>query len=163
MRIKYSKVQSIVSNKIHIKSISSQETYSVRHPVLRTGKPLESCHMEGDDLDSTLHFGLYLDSSLIGVASFMGETNSIFQESKQSRLRGMAILKDFQGKGLGNILLNHAEKQLKNLDVSLIWCNARETAIPFYEKQGYQKHGIPFDIKEIGIHYVMFKKLQQKP
>ena len=44
---------------IQIKEIPSKETYSVRQPVLRKGKPIESCIFEGDDLATTHHFGLY--------------------------------------------------------------------------------------------------------
>lgn len=52
-----------------IQEIQSKETYIVRHPVLRKGKPLESCLFEGDDLETTHHFGLFLDSELIGIIS----------------------------------------------------------------------------------------------
>lgn len=39
-----------------IKKISSSETFLVRQPVLRAGKPLESCRFDGDDLEITHHF-----------------------------------------------------------------------------------------------------------
>jgi len=44
---------------IQIKEIPSKETYIVRQPVLRKGKPIESCIFEGDDLETTYHFGLF--------------------------------------------------------------------------------------------------------
>jgi hypothetical protein len=40
-----------------------------------------------------------------------------------------------------------------------MWFNARETAIGFYEKSKYQKVGDGFKIADIGIHYVLFKKM----
>ena len=35
-----------------IKKISSAETFSVKHPVLRKGKSMESCCFEDDDLEN---------------------------------------------------------------------------------------------------------------
>lgn len=48
---------------IEIKKITSYETMIVRHPVLRQGKPIETCHFEGDDLSSTYHLGLFLTTN----------------------------------------------------------------------------------------------------
>ncbi|GAL68931.1 hypothetical protein JCM19301_2950 [Jejuia pallidilutea] len=43
-----------------IMQICAKETYPVRHPVLRTGKPIETCAFNGDDLPSTMHIGLFI-------------------------------------------------------------------------------------------------------
>lgn len=142
-----------------IKKISSLETYPVRHPVLRAGRPLEDCRFDHDDLETTFHLGLFLDNVLIGVATFLQTQNNEFEESNQYQLRGMAILESFQGKGLGAILLSYGEKELKSKGIQLLWFNAREKAVPFYSKLGCSKKGNPFDIKGIGMHYLMFKKL----
>ena len=147
------------TSNLHIKKISSQETFPVRHPVLRAGRPLKDCVFEGDNLKTTIHFGLFENKQLLGVASFFKKNHFFFKETTQFQLRGMAILKDFQGKGLGQILLEFGENELKKQNIHYIWCNARIIAVPFYEKQGYQKKGVPFDIKGIGDHYVMFKKI----
>ena len=58
-----------------LKEITALDTYSVRHPVLREGKPLESCHFEGDNLQSTIHLGLYINCALIGVVSLFKNKN----------------------------------------------------------------------------------------
>lgn len=50
-----------------IKKIATAETYSVRLAVLRKGKSLESCRFDCDDLETSLHFGLYLSQELIGI------------------------------------------------------------------------------------------------
>ena len=47
-----------------IKKITSTDTFSVRHPVLRSGKPLESCHFDGDILATTSHYGLFLNQEI---------------------------------------------------------------------------------------------------
>jgi ribosomal protein S18 acetylase RimI-like enzyme len=142
-----------------IKNISAKETYLVRQPVLRHGKPIESCHFEGDDLPTTHHFGLFYDKRLIGVVSVFSIKNCIFNSPNQFQIRGMAILSEYQKRGFGEKLLHHCEAYIKSQNGTLIWFNARESAISFYEKSNYNKDGAPFSIPEIGPHFLMKKEI----
>lgn len=147
------------SPKITIRKISSEDTYPVRHPVLRRGRPLDSCQFEGDDLETTFHLGLFLDDGLVGVATYLKNTNPRFSEEFQYQLRGMAVLESEQGKHLGKALLNDGENQLKEMKIDRLWCNARIGASQFYMRNGYAIVGEAFDIPQVGIHYLMSKKL----
>ncbi len=140
--------------------IGALETFSVRHPVLRFGKPIESCHFEGDNLQTTKHFGLFYNNQLSGVISVFEAKNSLFEEENQFQIRGMAVLKQFQKKGFGVALLKHCENYIQNKKGSVIWFNARENAIGFYEKSGYMKRGDSFEIETIGRHFVLFKIIE---
>jgi len=71
----------------------------------------------------------------------------------------MASVKKAQGKGFGKLLLDEAEKTLKNQGVEILWCNARTVALGFYKKLGYQLVGNVFQVEQVGPHFVMFKKL----
>ena len=142
-----------------IKEISAFETIIVRHPVLRFGKPIESCRFEGDDLPTTSHFGLFYEDQLSAVISVFEEKSILFFEENQFQIRGMAVLEQHQKKGFGEALLKYCENQIRNNRVEIIWFNARQTAIGFYEKYQYQEIGDGFEIADIGIHYVLFKKL----
>jgi len=142
-----------------IKIIEADETHLVRHPVLRAGKPIESCVFKGDNLDTTIHTGIFVKDKLVGVCSFLKNNHNLIPATSQYQLRGMAILENFQGLGLGKTILNYSELQLKNKGINAIWCNAREIAVNFYKKNGYQTTGKPFNIKDIGLHYMMHKIL----
>ncbi|WP_125723624.1 GNAT family N-acetyltransferase [Flavobacterium ustbae] len=144
---------------ITIKEISSKETYAVRQPVLRNGKPIESCVFEGDDLQSTHHFGLFENEYLIGIISLFNKINTIFAAQNQAQIRGMAVLETHQKKGYGEALVKHCESYCNENQVDLIWFNARTAAVGFYKKMNYQTIGDAFDIKDVGEHYLMFKKL----
>lgn len=144
---------------MEIKKISSVETYPVRHEVLRKGKPIETCIFKGDDDEQTIHLGLFLDDQLVGIISVFKEQNNLFSETNQFQIRGMAVLEEFQGKGLGAKLVKEAEKNCINLNANVIWFNAREKAVPFYEKLDYKIIGDSFLIPEVGIHFVMYKKI----
>jgi GNAT superfamily N-acetyltransferase len=145
-------------SEIRIIEISAKETYAVRWPVLRQGKPVESCHFDGDDLTSTVHFGLYDDSGLAAVASVFTARHQYFQQEKQAQLRGMAVLDKHRQKGYGLALLEHAERYVSG-HADIMWFNAREVAVGFYTKSGYQTKGELFIISDVGVHYVMYKYL----
>jgi ribosomal protein S18 acetylase RimI-like enzyme len=145
---------------IEIRKISSHETLTVRHPVLRKGKPIESCHFDGDDLPTTKHFGLYENDKLEGIISLFKNNNPLFQDKFQAQIRGMAVLENNQGNGFGKALVEYSEKAVMLQNIDLIWFNARENAVGFYQKMGYEIIGNSFDIPDVGIHYVMWKKLR---
>jgi len=142
-----------------IKKIQAKDTYAVRHPVLRGGKPITSCVYNGDNLKTTIHLGLFLGEKLVGICSFFEIANPNILESSQYQLRGMAVLKVFQKKGLGVTLLKYGEDFLKNKGINIIWCNARKTALKFYKNNNYQIIGEPFKIEGIGLHYIIYKML----
>ena len=142
---------------IEIKKITAFESIIVRHPVLRPGRPIESCHFDGDDLLSTSHFGLFLENQLAGVISAFKAQNKLFSEENQYQIRGMAVLSEFQKKGFGEQLLQYCENEIRLKSGNLIWFNARETALGFYEKSGYEILGDPFEIPDVGPHYILFK------
>jgi GNAT superfamily N-acetyltransferase len=144
---------------IEINKITAFETIIVRHPVLRTGKPIATCHFEGDDLPTTSHFGLYLEKQLVAIISSFKVQNKLFTEENQYQIRGMAVLEEFQKRGFGEQLLHYCENEIRIKKGELIWFNAREKAVGFYKKSGYEVIGGQFEIPDVGPHYVLFKKI----
>ena len=130
----------------NIQEIPAIETFPVRHPVLRNGKPIESCHFDGDELETTKHFGLFFENSLVGVISIFKEKNQLFVEEKQFQIRGMAVLENHQKKGFGEALVHHVEHYIEKQNGAIIWFNARIIAIGFYKRLGYQIIGDAFEI-----------------
>lgn len=137
-----------------IQKISSKETFVVRHPVLRPGRPIETCRFDGDDLPTTHHFGYLEDGKIIGVATILQSTHANWPAENCFQLRGMAVLPEFQGKNIGAQLVQYIENELPSPKV--IWFNARISAKGFYEKLGYQSTGEIFEVPGIGPHVVMF-------
>ena len=140
-----------------IREIKPFETYSVRNEVLRKGKPIETCYFEGDNAETTMHFGLEHHTEIIGVVSVYQVNNKLFDAEIQFQIRGMAVLETHQHKGYGALLIERAEKYCFVKNASVIWFNAREKAVPFYKKKGYTSIGDSFEIPEVGTHFVMFK------
>jgi predicted GNAT family N-acyltransferase len=74
------------------------------------------------------------------------------------KMRQVAVDFPFQSKGVGSLMVKESEKIAKKLGFHLIELHARETAVPFYLKAGYEIKGEKF--KEVGIdHLYMFKNI----
>lgn len=73
------------------------------------------------------------------------------------KLRQMAVDTTEQGKGIGMELVNAADLYAVNFGKSRIMLHARETAIPFYEKLGYEVIGEP--LTEVGLPHRIMEKL----
>ena len=143
---------------LSIRKISSKETYEVRHPVLREGRPIEDCVFDHDDEPYTFHLGLYILDELLGVITYIKQDHPEFN-GNQYQLRGMAVLKGYRKRGFGNLLIEKGEEILIHRNASMVWCNAREIAVNFYEKHDFIKIGKPFVIPKIGLHFAMYKSL----
>jgi len=127
--------------------------------MLRPGRPLAECIFEGDDDDQTFHLGAFIENKLVSVASFYFDRHPEIDAPYQFRLRGMATLPEYQRRGLSKALLKMGFPIVKQNQCSVVWCNAREEAIEFYKKVGFETIGDKFDIPEIGPHFLMVKNI----
>ncbi len=142
----------------NITEIAALDTYSLRHPVLREGKPITTCQFIGDDLATTFHFGYFIENELIGVISLFKTAHNLFDQKDQYQIRGMAVIEKHRNKGIAKSLVLFCEDFCKNLKCNFIWLNARTSAIAFYEKLEYHKQGDLFEITNAGEHILMYKK-----
>ncbi|MEN0057604.1 MAG: GNAT family N-acetyltransferase [Bdellovibrio sp.] len=142
-----------------VKRISAADTLPLRQKVMKPFLTQGQCVNAGDDLATTLHFGLFHENQLITIASFMLESHPDFFAGYPYRLRGMATDQAFQGHGFGQKIVRFAMDYLQQQRCDLIWCNAREKAFPFYESLGFLYQGDFFDIPQIGPHKVMYHRI----
>lgn len=127
--------------------------------MLRPNGTMDDCVFQGDNDELTFHLGAFVEKKLVSVASFYFERNEIFPDPNQFRLRGMATLPDHQAQGLSSALLRTAFPVIKQNQCTLLWCNAREKAMGFYEKVGFVPTGDHFSIPNIGKHVLMSIKI----
>ena len=146
---------------MEIKEITAEDTHDQRHKILRPGRLRETCIFDGDNLPFATHFGAFDGRELVGIASVYPLNSSAFPEENQLQMRGMAVDTDQQRSGIGKRLVHAAEEYAKERHFSILWFNARVTAVPFYKKLGYEISGTEFEITDVGPHYVMFKRFPE--
>lgn len=71
---------------------------------------------------------------------------SLFIDIKtgEARFRKFATAVPWQGKGIGSALLAHTIEAAVQAGAKSIWCDARQSALPFYEKFGMGAEGEVF-------------------
>ena len=145
---------------IIIKKVCSKKLLDIRSKVLRNNSSHEYCEFDGDNKKSSIHIGAYKDDKLVGGISII-KNNSKHKDLKNCyQLRGMCVSDNFQNKGIGIKILKEAEKLCRNLNIDNIWMNARKKAANFYLRSNYIDLGIRYEIKGIGLHYFLYKKLK---
>jgi ribosomal protein S18 acetylase RimI-like enzyme len=75
------------------------------------------------------------------------------------QLRGMATDQKARGQGFAKKLMRHSLRYFSEKATELIWCNARVSAIGFYEQYGFVREGREFDIPGVGVHVLMRRTL----
>lgn len=136
--------------------IAAEETHELRRLVLREGRADAEVRFPQDDRPGAFHLGV-LDPGagrLVAVATLFPDETPWRPGQAAWRLRGMAVAPERQGSGVGRLLLDEALVQLRVRGATVLWANARDTAIPFYERLGMEVVGDGF--LEIGIpHHVV--------
>ena len=139
--------------------IIAPKLIELRHEILRPGFPPASASFEGDDDPLSWHMGAFEfgpSEKLLSCASFLP---SRWYGKPALRLRGMATRTNLQGKGIGTTLLQESEDMIvEHSETRLFWCDARESAISFYEKLGWAIASDVFEIETVGPHRKMVKQ-----
>lgn len=112
-----------------IRSITTEQTYPLRHSVLWPDKPFDYVKVENDA--EGYHFGAFLNDELVAVIS-------LFFNGEDSRFRKFAARPDCQRRGIGTLLLNHVITEAKRLGATTLWCDARLDAADFYRRFGME-------------------------
>jgi predicted GNAT family N-acyltransferase len=108
-----------------------QDALKIRTEVF-VGEQQISKELEFDGLDEeSIHFVSYDENHPIAA----GRLRTIDTTGKVQRI---CVLKDYRGKHIGNKIMHLIHETAKENGLNQLVLNAQESAIPFYEKLGYQ-------------------------
>jgi predicted GNAT family N-acyltransferase len=139
---------------------SIDEIYELRFNVLRPKQNPVKLHFPGDGAEppQTWHFGAFTsDGRTVACLTLFA---SEWEGQPAMQLRGMAVAEEVRGTGLGRQLLLTAQTAVADDPVAKDWrwwCNARTTAIGFYEKLGWEVASGEFMIEGVGPHKKMVR------
>ena len=80
-------------------------------------------------------------------------------ENKIGQIRFMAVEQNYQGKGLGKLIITSLEEKAKELKLNKIQLQARENAVSFYENNGYVMIEKTFLLWDQIQHFLMEKQI----
>jgi GNAT superfamily N-acetyltransferase len=119
-----------------IQPVAPAATYALRHAVLWPEKPL--AHVQLPDDAAGQHFGAFVAGELVAVISLFVEADGV------ARFRKFATDPAWQGRGLGTALLRHVLAAAQAQGAHALWCDARQSALPFYQRFGLAAEGAVF-------------------
>ena len=128
----------------------------MRSAVLRPKQRPEQLVYGGDALPGALHaVARDDDGTVVGIVSVSPEPHPGRPEAGDWRIRGMATDPAVRGAGVGAALLDFALAHARRNGGHRVWCNARTTAVGFYERFGMRTEGEEFLHGDNIPHYVM--------
>ena len=144
-----------------VELVDGEVTRELRRAVLRPSWPVGSV-MHGDGMPGVLHLAARPGpgAPVIGAAVVFPAAYPLHPDRPHAwQLRGMATAAEQRGQGVGSALLAEAIRQVDARGGALIWCQAREEAISFYARHGFQGEGDRFVHAETGIvHLHMWRE-----
>jgi N-acetylglutamate synthase-like GNAT family acetyltransferase len=126
--------------------------FYLRYQILRApwGQP-EGSEQTADEAQH-LHFAFFNEqNNVMGV----GRLDQINAQTAQ--IRFMAVDAPQQSKGIGKSLIHYMETEAKQKGIQQIIVHAREVALPFYQKLGYQLDGPSHLLFDEIQHFLMHK------
>jgi len=112
-----------------------------------------------------LEYDAYEDSSYFYLATYGGKPAGVARwrfTEKGIKMERFAVLKAYRKKGVGSALLQTMLTEIAqrpDAEGSLIYLHAQVTALPLYEKFGFQAKGEKFIEADIE-HYYMYKRAE---
>jgi predicted GNAT family N-acyltransferase len=110
-----------------------EKYYDLRWRILRAPWDQPRGSEKDEKEDGAIHVMVYeKDKIPVGV----GRVH--FNSAEEAQVRYMAVEEDQQGKGIGAIILKELERSAAQKGAKIIMLNARDNAVTFYEKYGYE-------------------------
>jgi GNAT superfamily N-acetyltransferase len=148
-----------MTNDYLVEEVPTAEVLVLRMSVLRDGTPSQDPRYAEDDTEGSVHLGIRESGILVACSTWLPRPWPLDQSAPATQLRGMAVAKHLQSKGLGRILLDAGISRAKSLDSTYVWARARDNALYFYERNGFKTIGEQFidDASGLGHHLVMLE------
>lgn len=140
---------------------STEEILPLRMSVLRDGTPSRDPRYAEDDHASTVHLVVRDDNGVIvATSSWLPRPFPPEPDSPAVQLRGMAVDKSLQSRGVGAVLLTAGIERARTLNATNVWARARDSALVFYERNGMAVVGDAFIDDATGMsHHLVIKRL----
>jgi len=159
--------------------IAPERAFTLRHEVLRPHQPLEematldSAEPEAVVIGAVDASGEVVATGTVsphpapeGLEKLLGMTGAAaalggsLAGLRAWRLRGMATRPDLRGGGVGTAVLGALLDHVADHGGGVLWCNARTSAVAFYERAAFRQFGDVWVDVRIGPHALMWRVVE---
>lgn len=148
-----------MTNDYLVEQVPTAEVLVLRMSVPRDGTPSQDPRYAEDDTEGSVHLGIRDSGVLIACSTWLPRPWPLDVDVPATQLRGMAVTKHLQSKGLGRILPQAGIDRAVSMGSTYVWARARDNALYFYEKNGFTTVGDQFidEATGLGHHLVMIE------
>lgn len=125
-----------MSERLEVSDADVDEILPLRARVLRVGTPSTDPRLPEDDAEGAFHLAGRRWGELVACVSFLPQDTPHRPGRTGWRFRAMAVDAALQGTGLGRQILAAGIDRARAAGAEVVWANARDTAIGFYESMG---------------------------
>ncbi len=159
-----------------VERCTTAEILGLRLAVLRDGTPSLDANYSEDTMPGAVHLAIRDDRAneqtgtdavagqVIATSTWIPRPYPFDQATPPTpavQLKGMAVAKTAQGLGLGAALLASGIEHATSLGAKCVWARARDSALYFYERHGFETVGEQFIDEATGMgHHVVVTWLQ---
>ncbi|MFM9226995.1 MAG: GNAT family N-acetyltransferase [Actinomycetota bacterium] len=120
------------------------EIMDLRVSVLRKGTPTTHCSYPEDEYPDVVHFGITRDDRAVATSTWFAKECPEMLGRPAMQLKGMAVDDALQGSGLGALLIETGLAHARQNGAEVVWARARDSALGFYERLGFDAVGDGF-------------------
>ena len=125
----------------------------IRKVVFENEQGFEAEFDELDESNKVKHMVFYKDSKPIGTCRY-------YMEDDEYRIGRIAVIKEYRGKGIGQMIVRYAEDKILEIGGRETVLSAQVRAKGFYEKMGYVGEGEIY-MEEMCPHIKMRKSFEK--
>lgn len=134
-----------MTDSARLEAVDAVTVRPLRSEVLRRGGPPEASVMALDDDPRSRHLALWVGGAVVAVGSVVPEPPPWSEGAEGAwRIRGMATKEGVRSHGYGTRVLRGLLDYAVAAGGTILWCDARLPAVPFYERLGFRACGEVF-------------------
>ncbi len=141
-------------------ALGIDDIMSLRVHVLRKGTPTTHCSYPEDNYHDVVHLGVVDSGDVIATSTWFAKPCPERDGVASMQLKGMAVDTSRQIGGLGSALINAGIAHAQKHGAHLVWARARDSALEFYLKCGFEIAGEGFIDEPTGMpHHIVVRSI----
>lgn len=129
---------------IPIVRLPTEAIHDLRVRVLRRGTPATDARYGEDALPDAVNLCIVFDGEPVATSTWFARECPGRPGVAAVQLKGMAVDDALQGTGLGARLIAAGAAHARGTGAAVVWARARDTALSFYERCGFEVEGEGF-------------------
>lgn len=141
-------------------ALGIDDIMSLRVRVLRQGTPTTHCSYPEDNYHDVVHLGVIDSGGVIATSTWFAKPCPERDGVASMQLKGMAVDTSRQIGGLGRAVIDAGIAHAQKHGAHLVWARARDSALEFYLKCGFEIAGEGFIDEPTGMpHHIVVRSI----